>query len=278
MSSSRSILREINSQARFEALHKDSECRRIRKMQAEREKLEQDREELRRMQLHSAPRRVPELSWADRQAAAYERRMQALEEKRQQAAESRAREELEPCSFAPKLVASTNSFRQRRVQDAKRHLAILAEEQQDWAHRLQGLRAEEEHVRHAVADQALRAGEPGYSDEALRCVEERRAVVERRCRVGVLQVLHELGRLEAEANIIAVKTIQKGLTSSGQKPEPDVKWVLSDLCPAFDQALLAQVRSEVPDALDFQMHLEVPDAVDVPLVKDSFLRPQSVHH
>lgn len=255
LATSRCALKEINAQARFEALHLDSACRRMRREEAENEKSQREEEEVKQL-LPPPPKRAWELRWANQQSAAYARRQQALEEKRELAAASRDEQELKECSFAPRLVTK-EAHRRRHVQEARRRLECLAERQIEWAGRLEALRCEEARLAHSEVDDFRHVEE--CDNEAFLDAQQR-AVAVRRCRTGVLQVLHELGALELEALSLAARTTRQ---TQGRR-NPEAATTLRELCPAFDLSLLPQLQEQVscfdvlPDA-DFAW--EVPGAL-----------------
>lgn len=255
---SRRVLREINSQARFEALHRDSECRRMRREVAEQEKLVREEEEAKKL-LHPVPRRAFDQRWANSQPAAYAKKLRALEQKRQLQASSKEEEALKECSFAPRFV-SKEGPRQRRILKARQRLEALAEEQRAWVLQLEALQSEEAELggrtyRLCTFEGELGGEAPFWQDgstEAFPCRSlpreaEERAVAERRCRIGVLQVLHELARLEAEALALASRAtrhLPSHLNSSVPVATPAALARLAELCPAFDLDLLPRLRNE----------------------------------
>jgi len=243
---SRQVLREINAQARFEALHRDSECRRMRRESGAREKLERDEEAARK--LLPDPGRGWEQKWCNEQPVAYARKLRNLAEKRQAEASAREDEELRECRFAPRLIAR-DAPRQRRLLKARQLLEGLAGQQREWAMRLEALHSQEE---------AFQCGPPALDAQ-------QRAVAERRCRIGFLQVLHELTRLESEALSLASRASRHpAIENAGARSRGNAEAArLAELCPAFDLGLLPRLRQEVagftvPDA-DYSW--EVPGAL-----------------
>lgn len=227
----------------------------MRREEAGNEKLQREEEEVKQM-LPPPPKRAWELRWAKEQSAAYKKKQQALEEKREWVAASRDEQELKECSFAPRLVTK-EAHRRRRIQETRGRLECLAERQIEWAGRLEALRCEEARLAHSDADEFRHD-----SDEEAFLDAQQRAVAARRCRTGVLQVLHELGALELEALSLAARTSRQAQGRRNRAPEAAT--TLRELCPAFDLSLLPQLREEVscfdvlPDA-DFAW--EVPGAL-----------------
>ena len=81
LSTSRRVLSEINSQARFEALHRDGECRKKKLEIARREKERRLDEEARELQNHRPPPQRPwGRKWAEDQSASYAKKLQNLED------------------------------------------------------------------------------------------------------------------------------------------------------------------------------------------------------
>lgn len=236
ISAPRSVLQEINSQARFEALHKDGERRRLRKEQYEREKLQREEDEARKF-LQPPPRRRASEGWANEQLAAHARRERAREAKRQKENMSRSEQALRECTFAPRLV-SREAPKERQLSKAQQHLEGLAEQQQSCVARLEELRSEEFSLSFGVDEQD--SFTPGLQSET------QSAVAQRRCRIGCLQVLHELARLESEALSTASRASQLGRRSQPSTPPPlqAAAGLLAELCPAFDLEVLAKVRGE----------------------------------
>jgi len=268
LSTSRRVLSEINSKARFEALHRDSECRKMRREVAERERDQRLDEEAKQLQnVRPTPQRPWGRQWAKEQSAAYLKKLKALEAKRQQEHSTKEEEELRECSFAP-IFYSKEVPRQRRMLKAKQELEALAERQRDWTQRLDGLLCEESDLYQSMEEDYTQ----GLQRDELSLLAQQRAVAGRRCRIGILQVLHELALLEAEALSIASRATRSTTPHRGSNPVPVLATAatasLAELCPSFDLELLPALRSEVPDLeapLDSECAWEVPGTILCPI-------------
>lgn len=117
-SRSRSVLREVNSQARFESLHQDAAFRRQRQQRVREEKLRQKEAEKTAM-LRPSAQRAWEPQWAKEQSEAHKRRMARLEAQRLSEAYRREQEEMRECSFAPRLISQRGSSRCSRGRQSK---------------------------------------------------------------------------------------------------------------------------------------------------------------
>mmetsp|Transcript_54191 Transcript_54191/g.101581 ORF Transcript_54191/g.101581 Transcript_54191/m.101581 type:complete len:314 (-) Transcript_54191:104-1045(-) len=117
-SRSRSVLREVNSQARFESLHQDAAFRKQRQERARQEKLRQEEAENKAM-LRPSARRAWEPQWAKEQGEAFTRRMIKLEVKRVSEAWKREQDEMRECSFAPRLISQRGGSRGSRGRQNK---------------------------------------------------------------------------------------------------------------------------------------------------------------
>jgi hypothetical protein len=265
------VLREVNSQARFEALYRDSECRRKRREATEREKMLKEEEEIRILQSRCQPRRRAwEPRWANEQSIAYARKQQALEDRRQREAESKENEALKECSFAPRLVAG-DGLRRRKLAKARRILEELANEQKIWAQKVEDLR--EELLRNRASDDECdRGGDALDSDEEseasqrtvdMHGADENREAADRRFRLGMLQVLDNLARLQTQALTAVSRALAPPAAKEqcGEKPPVVAATDLKDVCPAFDVDLLPQLRSEVSR---FDVPAEPGSAWEVP--------------
>lgn len=264
---SRHILHEVNTQARFEALYRDGECRRKRREAIEREKVHREEEEMKVLQSKCQPRRrVWEPRWANEQSIAYARKQQALEDRRQREAVSKENQALKECSFAPRLV-SGDGARRRKLAKARRILAELAEEQKIWTQRAQDLRGDLAHAMDADSDDDLDYDSDSKAFQCdLREADGLRAAADRRFRIGMLQVLDNLARLQVQA--LATVSRSFGQPSSRDDCEhPAINATqLRDVCPAFDVDLLPQLRAEVS-------RFDVPsDAVNAWEVPGALLR------
>lgn len=252
---SRHVLREVNTQARFEALYRDGESRRKRREATEREKIHKEEEEFKMMQTKHQPsrRRAWEPRWANEQALTYVMKQQALEDRRLREAASKENAALKECSFAPRLVAGDGS-RRRKMAKARRILEELAEEQKIWTHRVEALRVELAPHYVARSDNASneRCSHDQDSDSAddyeasLEDREEIRVVAERRYRLGMLQVLDNLVRLQTQA----LATVSRALGQSSIRDPLGEAFVetiahLKDMCPSFDVDVLPRLRSDV---------------------------------
>lgn len=212
---------------------------------AEREKRERDEKEASKL-LRPPPRRGWEQSWVDEHSASYAKKIRALEEKRQLEANTREQEVLKECSFTPRFL-SQEAPRQRRLLKARQGLEDLAAQQHEWLLRLQALRSEEDRLQHASGDfEVYCEASEAFQYRSLAQDAQERGVAERRCRIGVLQVLHELTRLETEAFALVSRALRLPSRTSSQVPvsTPAAAERLRELCPNFDLDLLPRLRSE----------------------------------
>lgn len=137
--SSRSLshcpLREINVQARFDALHKDGEYRRIRREQAaEKKRLQQAEREER----PPSARRSWDHKWAEEQIENHLEKQRTLEAQRARKANWAECREACECSFTPRLVSQ--SAGQRRLLKAQQLLKKVAGRQQACLQRLREIK------------------------------------------------------------------------------------------------------------------------------------------
>jgi len=245
---SRRVLFEINAQARFEALHIDSDCRRLRREAAERKKLERDEEETKQL-LRPLPQRAWEKGWVDKQLAAHTKKLSTLRKKSHSTVNSREAEALQECSFTPQLL-SQEVPRQRRLLKARQHLEGLAYEQEDLALRLEELRSEQAQLTCAKFESGCEEPEsvtvegfPGRP--AQRIVAEAFAEQQRYLHNSIWQVLDQLATLEKKALAFAAHASRGTTSQLAALPEPTV--ALAELCPLFDLTLLQRVWNNPSD-------------------------------
>lgn len=178
----RQALRDVDVQARCEALYLEAESRRQRREEAEREKLRQEEE------LEEAPRPPVRLAWAQRWAEekfeTHFEKQRSLEAQRIREAGRREQRAMRECYFQPRLVSRPQSSRQ--AGSTAQRLSELALQQRLCVERLgkidlEDARGEAEHraACHAAARTGALEASRGHVAELLSSEKGRLALLAR---------------------------------------------------------------------------------------------------
>jgi len=277
IASERRPLREIDLQARFEALYHDGECRRTRREHAQREKSRQEEADIKEMRAQARPRLARHSKWAADQAATHARKLADLKVQRQVEADRRSEESMRECSFAPMIIR--RSPREHQLHKAQLALVGLAKGQRACLARLKEVLEEERCLEATDAvpcrrvDNAASQQEAAIIEAALLVARSDSAMAQRRFKITRLQVFHEVARLDAEArNVIAHSGVglEELLFSEPSPPLGRTREVV-----LFDPDLVSRLRGEAwyEDAMRCAP-VVLPPPVPVPLAPAHAVPPQ----
>ncbi|CAE7707131.1 unnamed protein product, partial [Symbiodinium pilosum] len=213
----RTPLREVNINARCEALYLEGRCRQLRHEQRTTGKEQTPPQPMSREPEQKAK---PSKAWAEEVLRRHQQKLRQREEERRCKAERREEEDLKECSFAPKLVSRNHL--QLQVNKARRHLQNLAEQQQAVLLRLDVLQDGDGKV--CVAS---RLQWPSASTKQSRSL-----------------LLEELARIDDEAHCIIRGLVELGVPKVLEEPDP------STICSEYDSGLLRRMQME--DAWGFK--------------------------
>jgi len=140
--SSRRPLREIEVQARFEALHHDAHARKARRNAAEREKIHQEEAQFdKAKQVQPVSLRAWEQRFSDH-LQIHSEKQRVLDERRQLEASQREQAVLRECTFTPRLVSKSPTQR-RSFSKARQVIVDFSVKQRSCIQELEALQTEE---------------------------------------------------------------------------------------------------------------------------------------